>query len=63
MGYYEEAVRLALSDELNDLELAKENAQKPNDLELRKKLWLLIAKHVIDTKGQIKEFFLLFLLF
>ncbi|CEG66164.1 hypothetical protein RMATCC62417_02794 [Rhizopus microsporus] len=57
MGLYEEAVNLALKN--NDLELARINADKPDDDEmLRKKLWLNIAKHVIqenkDTKGALE---------
>ncbi|KAG0169863.1 hypothetical protein DFQ28_011330 [Apophysomyces sp. BC1034] len=44
MGLYEEAVNLALK--YHDLELARINADKPDeDDALRKKLWLSIAKH------------------
>ena len=54
MRLYEEAVNLALQV---DVELAKENASQPEDDELRKKLWLLIAKHTIDISdpSKIKE--------
>jgi len=46
MGLYEEAVNTALHV---DLELAKSIADRPEDDDiLRKKLWLVIAKHVID---------------
>lgn len=46
MGLYEEAVDLALQV---DIEMAKANADKPeDDEELRKKLWLKIGKN-IDT--------------
>lgn len=39
-----------------DIELAKENADKSDDDEaLRKKLWLRIAKHVVqERKGILK---------
>ncbi|CAJ0764682.1 7508_t:CDS:10 [Entrophospora sp. SA101] len=53
MKLYEEAVDLALKD--NDLELAAINAEKPEgDEELRKKLWLKIARHVVEKKRDIK---------
>lgn len=53
MGLYESSVDLAL--EKNDLELARLNADKPEeDLELRRKLWLKIAKHVIQDRKDIK---------
>ncbi len=52
MGMFEEAVDLALTI---DVELAKQNADKSelND-ELRKKLWLKIAKHVITAEMDVK---------
>lgn len=52
MGMYEEAVDLALTF---DLELAKENANNPeaND-DLRKKLWLKIAKHTVEKENNIE---------
>ncbi|BEI83429.1 hypothetical protein CcaverHIS002_0400330 [Cutaneotrichosporon cavernicola] len=54
MGLYEQSVALAL--EKGDLELAKINADKPDDDEpLRKKLWLKIAKYVVQEKGDIKS--------
>ncbi|CAG8446869.1 13007_t:CDS:10, partial [Dentiscutata heterogama] len=53
MGLFEEAVDLALKH--NDLELARINADKPDDDEpLRKKLWLKIARHVVEKKQDIK---------
>ncbi len=53
MGLYEEAVELALKV---DLELAKLNADKPEEDEtLRKKLWLRIARHVVEEKKDIKK--------
>lgn len=54
MGLYEQSVALALEN--GDLELAKINADKPEDDEaLRKKLWLKIAKYVVQEKGDIKS--------
>eukprot|EP01112_Ceratiomyxa_fruticulosa_P020451 TRINITY_DN6960_c0_g1_i1.p1 TRINITY_DN6960_c0_g1~~TRINITY_DN6960_c0_g1_i1.p1 ORF type:complete len:978 (+),score=224.54 TRINITY_DN6960_c0_g1_i1:223-3156(+) len=53
MGLYEEAVDLALKV---DLELAKVNADKPEDDDsLRKKLWLRIARHVVSERRDVKE--------
>ncbi|CAO3653446.1 unnamed protein product [Cunninghamella echinulata] len=53
MGLYEEAVNLALKN--NDIELAVINADKPeDDDELRKKLWLTIAKQVVSENKDIK---------
>lgn len=55
MGLYEEAVNLALKH--HDLELARINADKPEDDEaLRKKLWLNIAKHVVQENKDIKTY-------
>lgn len=54
MGLYEASVDLAL--EKGDLELAKMNAEKPEEEEaLRKKLWLKIAKYVVQEKNDIKR--------
>ncbi|XP_022256973.1 vacuolar protein sorting-associated protein 18 homolog [Limulus polyphemus] len=53
MGLYEEAVDLALKF---DVQLAKKNADRPEDNEeLRKKLWLKIAKHVVKEENDIKK--------
>eukprot|EP01104_Vermistella_antarctica_P010093 TRINITY_DN2663_c0_g1_i4.p1 TRINITY_DN2663_c0_g1~~TRINITY_DN2663_c0_g1_i4.p1 ORF type:complete len:947 (-),score=277.56 TRINITY_DN2663_c0_g1_i4:38-2878(-) len=53
MELYEEAVELALKV---DLDLAKINADKPeDDDELRKKLWLRIARHVVEEEKDIKK--------
>lgn len=55
MGLWESSVDLAL--EKGDLELAKINADKPeDDQQLRKKLWLKIAKFVVQDKQDIKMF-------
>ena len=38
------------------MDLAKQNADKPdNDEELRKKLWLRIARHVVEEEKDIKR--------
>ncbi|KAH9947912.1 Pep3/Vps18/deep orange family-domain-containing protein [Amylocystis lapponica] len=53
MGLWENSVDLAL--EKGDLELAKINADMPeDDDQLRKKLWLKIAKYVVQDKEDIK---------
>ncbi|KAG0232703.1 hypothetical protein BGW42_007957 [Actinomortierella wolfii] len=54
MGLYGEAVELALKH--NDLELARINADKPEDDDaLRKALWLKIARHVVEDRKDIKS--------
>ncbi|KIJ68589.1 hypothetical protein HYDPIDRAFT_165357 [Hydnomerulius pinastri MD-312] len=54
MGLYENSVDLAL--EKGDLELAKINADMPeDDPQLRKKLWLKIARYVVQDKKDIKS--------
>ncbi len=52
MHLYAEAVELALTV---DLELAMEHAM-PEDSELRKKLWLRIARHVVKEERDISKF-------
>ncbi|KAI0321128.1 Pep3/Vps18/deep orange family-domain-containing protein [Amylostereum chailletii] len=53
MGLWESSVDLAL--EKGDLELAQMNADKPeDDQQLRKNLWLKIAKFVVQDKKDIK---------
>ncbi|XP_031550189.1 vacuolar protein sorting-associated protein 18 homolog [Actinia tenebrosa] len=54
MGLYEEAVDLALKV---DVELAKLHAEKPaeEDEVLRKKLWLRIARHVVEEDRDVKK--------
>jgi len=53
MGLWENSVDLAL--EKGDLELAKINADMPeDDVPLRKKLWLKIARYVVQDKQDIK---------
>lgn len=54
MGLWESSVDLAL--EKDDLELAQTNADMPpeEDRQLRKRLWLKIAKYVVQTKQDIK---------
>ncbi|KAF8167767.1 DigA protein [Crassisporium funariophilum] len=54
MGLWENSVDLAL--EKGDLELAKTNADMPEDDQpLRKKLWLKIARYVVQDKKDIKS--------
>lgn len=53
MGLFEDAVDLAL--EHRNLDLARINADKPeDDDELRKRLWISIAKYVIQDNKDIK---------
>ncbi|KAF6032157.1 VPS18 [Bugula neritina] len=51
MGLYSEAVNLAL--EQTDMSLAQENAQKPEEYDERKKLWLDVARHVVEKQKNI----------
>ncbi|KAI8613581.1 Pep3/Vps18/deep orange family-domain-containing protein [Chytriomyces sp. MP71] len=54
LGLYEQAVDLALKH--HDIELAQINADKPVDDDiLRKKLWLKIARFVVDDRKDIKQ--------
>mgnify|MGYP001792490063 CR=1 FL=1 len=54
MGLFEEAVDLALKV---DVDLAKAQAEKPPEEEevLRKKLWLRIARHVVENEKDVKK--------
>ncbi|KAF0697671.1 Aste57867_11642 [Aphanomyces stellatus] len=52
MGLYQEAVEKALQV---DVKIAKEMANMPEDADVKKTLWTLIAKHTIDAGGDIKE--------
>lgn len=53
MGLYESSVDLALSK--GDLELAKINADRPDDDDVKRKLWLKIAKYVVEEQKDIKR--------
>ncbi|KAI7899794.1 Pep3/Vps18/deep orange family-domain-containing protein [Cokeromyces recurvatus] len=54
MGLYEDAVNLALQN--HDVDLARINADKPEDDDaLRKKLWLTIAKYIVQKNKDIKS--------
>lgn len=52
MGLHDSAVDLSLAQ--GDVELAKKNADLAEDDILRKKLWLKIAKHVVNSGNDIK---------
>ncbi|KAF5280506.1 hypothetical protein FQA39_LY18028 [Lamprigera yunnana] len=54
LGLWESALDLALTI---SVDLAKQYANMPqqNDLELRKKLWLKIAQHVVSEKNDIQQ--------
>jgi len=54
MGLYDEAVELALQF---DTDLAKRSADKPDprDVELRRKLWLKIARHVVEKERDVQH--------
>ena len=49
LGLYEEAVKLALTVAI---QLAKFCADKADDEETRKKLWLIIARFLIEVRTQ-----------
>ena len=53
MHLYEDAVSLALM--VHNVSLAKQQANKPNDEEHQKKLWLMIAQHVIEKEHNAKN--------
>lgn len=46
LGLHDKAVKLSL--ECNDINMAKEYANKPLDKKLKKKLWMKIAKHLFN---------------
>ncbi|CAN0058467.1 unnamed protein product, partial [Phaeothamnion confervicola] len=48
MGLHTEAVQLALR---TDVALAKANADRPADPELRRRLWLMVARHTVEQRG------------
>jgi hypothetical protein len=58
LGLYSKAVKIAL--ETNDIDLARDYANKPLSGKTRKKLWMKIAKHLFkfndtSTSGQEKK--------
>lgn len=53
LGLYEDSVELAL--EKGDLDLARINADRPEEEEVRRKLWLRLAKWVVQEKNDIKR--------
>lgn len=53
MGLYENSVDLALAKD--NLDLARSNANKPeDDDDLRRRLWLKIARYVIQDRKDVK---------
>lgn len=53
MGLHSEAVSIALDNSM--LKEAKSYANKPESADIKKKLWLQIAKHMLNDSGQIDE--------
>lgn len=53
MGLHSEAVNIALENKM--LEEAKIYADRPENEDLRKRLWLQIAIHMLESKGQFEE--------
>ena len=43
---------------MNRLDLATMNADKPEDYQIKKKLWLKIAQHVVQDKRDVQSYFL-----
>lgn len=54
MEMYDEAVELALLHK--NVTLAIECADKPQEDDLKKKLWLTIAKYTIEQDGNVKTY-------
>jgi len=50
LNHYDKAVKIAL--ECNDVNMAKQYANKPEDKKLKKKLWMKIAKYLFNYKGR-----------
>ena len=50
LSLHDKAVKLAL--EINDIEMAKDYANKPLDKKVQKKLWMKIAKNLFDYKSK-----------
>ena len=46
LNHYDKAVKIAL--ECNDVNMAKQYANKPEDKKLKKKLWMKIAKYLFN---------------
>jgi len=53
LNLHDKAVKLAL--ECEDIRMAKEYANKPNELKLKKKLWMKIAKHLFNYQNPKKK--------
>jgi len=50
LNHYDKAVKIAL--ECNDVNMAKQYANKPEDKKLKKKLWMKIDKYLFNYKGR-----------
>jgi hypothetical protein len=49
MGLYDKSVKLAI--ECQDIDKAKEYANRPQETKMKKKLWMKIAKYLFRAKG------------
>jgi len=53
LNHFDKAVKIAL--ECQDVEMAKQYANKPEDKKLKKKLWMKIAKYLFNYQGKKKN--------
>lgn len=53
LNHFDKAVKIAL--ECNDVKMAKQYANKPDDKKIRKKLWMKIAKYLFGYQGKKKN--------
>jgi len=53
LNHFDKAVKIALTCE--DVDMAKQYANKPDDKKLRKKLWMKIAKYLFNYQGKKKN--------
>jgi hypothetical protein len=53
LNHFDKAVKIAL--ECEDVQMAKQYANKPEDKKIRKKLWMKIAKYVFGYQGKKKS--------
>ena len=64
VGYYQKTVDLALR--IDDFDLAREYANKPQKQEAKKKLWMMITRKLVQLKiqrdtGDLKSMGMLFM--